>query len=209
MSASPGTLEGRIPPHPTRTGLSPRFAGEERGGWAVLQAEPRDRHPLLPLTRCLLSRSLPCTRAGCPQRDRTRRPWPAAACTRRRRSSAGGTRSPGRGAPPAWAGCPAGAAHLVPKRLQDAGGASSAAARSFARKVPENPRRRCGAGRFLEDGFPRPCPWSQRLPAGTTERGSGCSGAHSCPLCPDGEVNSEGQGPGHRADLQTHESSAG
>lgn len=54
------------------------------------------------------SRSRPCTRACCPPSGSTRRPWPAASCTRCRRSSAGGRRSPAPSAPPAWVGCLAG-----------------------------------------------------------------------------------------------------
>lgn len=53
------------------------------------------------------SRSQPCTPACCPPSGSTRPPWPAASCTRCRRSSAGGRRSPAPSSPPVWAGCPA------------------------------------------------------------------------------------------------------
>lgn len=55
----------------------------------------------------LRSHSRLCTPACCPPSGSTRPPWPAASCTRCRRSSAGDRRSPALSSPPAWAGCPA------------------------------------------------------------------------------------------------------
>lgn len=48
------------------------------------------------------------------------------------------------------------------------------------------PLTRFGAGWFLEEGVPGPAPGRRDYPQGLPRRGSRCSGAHSCPLCPDG-----------------------